>query len=225
MMGRSSRAAMASFGRTPDLPLRLILMLAAVPLAGGAGLVTYVLSGISLPLAEGTLLALGILWWAAMVSRVSASARAHLRQRLRIGVRAGIFATVAYDSARYGLVSLFGLSFQPFHVFSIFGRLFVGNDAPYGLALAMGIAYHAANGIGFGIAYTLVVRRGSLASGIVWGICLELSMAMLYPSWLRIVALREFLAVSAFGHVIYGAVLGTVVSRHAPRPVPHEGAT
>jgi hypothetical protein len=123
---------------------------------------------------------------------------------------------MAYDASRWGVVSLLTLSFRPFHVLPIFGRLFVGADSPPGIALAAGIAYHAANGIGFAVAYTLVVRRGSLLSGVVWGICLELCMALLYPSWLRIMALREFLAVSALGHVVYGAVLGTVVSRFGP---------
>ena len=37
---------------------------------------------------------------------------------------------------------------------------------------------------------------------------LELCMACLYPQWLRIKAFHEFLEVSAFGHVVYGTVLG-----------------
>jgi hypothetical protein len=35
-------------------------------------------------------------------------------------------------------------------------------------------------------------------------------MATLYPAWLRIQMLGEFLEVSALGHVVYGSVLGLV---------------
>jgi hypothetical protein len=43
-------------------------------------------------------------------------------------------------------------------------------------------------------------------------------MALLYPSWLRIIALGEFLEVSAIGHVVYGTVLGLSVGRLLRRP-------
>lgn len=66
------------------------------------------------------------------------------------------------------------------------------------------------NGVGFGVAYVILFRRPGPLTGMVWGVCLELCMAFLYPSWLRITQLNEFLGVSAFGHVIYGAVLGVV---------------
>ena len=45
-------------------------------------------------------------------------------------------------------------------------------------------------------------------------------MALLYPHWLRIVQLREFLAVSAIGHLVYGAVLGIVVRQMLSARLP-----
>jgi hypothetical protein len=58
-----------------------------------------------------------------------------------------------------------------------------------------------------------VFRRPSWWTGALWGIALELCMATLYPSWLRIQMLSEFLEVSAVGHVVYGSVLGLVAAR------------
>jgi len=75
------------------------------------------------------------------------------------------------------------------------------------------MAYHVCNGTFFGVAYTLVFRRPTWWTGALWGIGLELCMATLYPSWLRIVMLREFLEVSAIGHVVYGSVLGLVAAK------------
>jgi hypothetical protein len=189
------------------------MLLASLPAAGGAGLVAYVVAGASLPLAVATVALIGAAAWTAAMRAVSEPVRRRLRARLRAGAAAGLVATLAYDSVRYGVVALFSLSFEPFHVLPIFGRLFVGTSAPEGLAVVVGLAYHLANGIGFGIAYALIVRRPSIATGVAWGIGLELCMALLYPSWLRIVALREFLAVSAIGHVVYGGVLGGRLAR------------
>lgn len=193
------------------------VILAALPAAGGAGLVIYVLAGVSLPLAAGGVALIGAASWAAAVSRMPAQARDQLRTRALAGARAGLLATLAYDVARYGVVAVFTLSFEPFHVLPIFGRLFVGADAAPGLAIPVGVAYHLANGVGFGIAYALLVRRAGVWTGMAWGVGLELCMALLYPSWLRIVALREFLAVSGTGHLVYGAVLGATVARAARR--------
>jgi hypothetical protein len=179
--------------------------------------VIYVLAGVSLPLAAAGVALIGAAAWAAAMSRISPLARHELRTRALAGARAGLLATLAYDAARYGVVALFTLSFKPFHVLPIFGRLFVGADAAPELAIPVGVAYHLANGVGFGIAYALLVRRAGVWTGMAWGVGLELCMALLYPSWLRIVALREFLAVSATGHLVYGAVLGATVARAAAR--------
>jgi hypothetical protein len=206
-------------------PFRWRVVLPALPFAGGAGLVIYVLAGVSLPFAAAAVALLGGATWLAVMTAASEEQRHAVAARVKVGLRAGIVATASYDLARYGIVALFTLSFEPFHVWPIFGRLFVGQDASAGVALAAGIGYHAANGIGFAIGYALLFRRPGPLTGVAWGVGLELCMAFLYPSWLRIAALQEFLAVSALGHVVYGGVLGLAVrwqldrSRDQGRPV------
>ena len=128
---------------------------------------------------------------------------------------AGVLATASYDLARYGLVSMADFSFRPFHVFTRFGGLMVGRDAPTPLLYAVGIAFHVANGIGFAIGYTVIVRRSQRWSAVVFAFTLELCMALLCPSWLRMTALQEFLQVSILGHAVYGLVLGSITRRYA----------
>jgi hypothetical protein len=199
--------------RPVTLPaLRRRLVLAALPMAGGAGLVVYILAGIALPLAIAVLaLAGGCVWWV-LLSKAAPSTRDALRRRAAVGVVAGLAGTLCYDLARYGTVSLFSLSFKPFHVFHLFGEAFIGGRHPGWLLFAVGLAYHISNGTFFGLAYTLVFARPAWWTGTLWGVALEACMATLYPSWLRIQQLREFLEVSAVGHVGYGTVLGLVAA-------------
>jgi hypothetical protein len=203
--------------------LRRRALLVGLPLAGGAGLVVHVVADLSLPLAIGALAGAGAGAWILVARRLPPATRRMLARRARVGAGAGLLGTVAYDLTRYGLVALWSLSFQPFHVFTVFGELFVGPDHAAGVLVLVGLAYHLANGTFFGVAYTLAVRRPSWWSGALWGIGLELIMATLYPSWLRIQALGEFLEVSAAGHLVYGAVLGAVAHRWL-RAAPTERA-
>ena len=193
--------------------LRRRLLLAALPMATGAGLVLHILAEVSLPLAIAAFAVLGAAVWLLIVARLRPALRAALRTRLAVGAVAGLVGTIAYDAARYGTVSLFSMSFKPFHVISIFGELFIGTHAGATTTFLVGLLYHLTNGTFFGVAYTLVFARPTWWTGALWGIGLELCMATLYPSWLRIVMLREFLEVSALGHVVYGTVLGIVAGQ------------
>ena len=49
--------------------------------------------------------------------------------------------------------------------------------------------------------------------GLAWAAVLELFMVSLYPGWLGLKPLDEFLSVSIFGHIVYGTVLGSVARR------------
>jgi hypothetical protein len=189
------------------------VLLAALPLASGAGLVVYVLAGLSLPVAVATLAGLGSAVWGALLPRLRPQLRGDVRRRVAVGAVAGLVGTLGYDAARYGTVALSQFSFRPFHVFEVFGELFLGPAADQVTALAVGSLYHLTNGTCFGIAYLLVFRRPRPLTGMVWGAALELCMATLYPSWLRIQQWGEFLQVSATGHLVYGAVLGAVGAR------------
>ncbi len=197
----------------PDIRLRPRLLLIGLPLAGGAGLVVHILAGASLPLAIATLAAGGGLAWALVLARLTAVARRSVRRRAALGMLAGLIGTLAYDLVRYATVAVFSMSFRPFHVFGLFGEAFIGSGHSRSLTFVVGALYHLSNGIFFGLAYTLVFRRPAWWTGALWGIGLELTMATLYPSWLRIQAWGEFLQVSAIGHVVYGSVLGLVAAR------------
>jgi hypothetical protein len=188
-------------------------LLLALPLAGGAALVMHILVDVSLPLGLAALALAGASMWAATWRWAPPALRARLRARVWAGLRAGIVATAAYDLCRYGVVALLAFSFKPFQAWAIFGQLFVGPAASPVAIWAAGAAYHLFNGIGFAVAFALLFRRPTWKLGVVWGVGLELGMATLYPSWLRIAALQEFLAVSAIGHVVYGAVMGGGVQR------------
>jgi hypothetical protein len=187
-------------------PARFPLLL--LPFAGGVGLVMHILVNASLPLAMlGIAVSGAVAWWWSMRGRPPV-VRRRIRRTVLSGLRIGLVATAAYDLVRYGVVMAFSMSFQPLHVIPIFGHLFVGAGAPIWLAWLVGFAYHIGNGVGFGIAYVVLFRRPHPVTGILWGLGLELAMATLYPSWLRVTALREFLTVSMIGHVVYGVVLG-----------------
>jgi len=181
-------------------------------MAGGAGLVVHVLIGVSLPLAFLVLVAIGSCVWAYVLSRLRQPVRRGLAQRAVIGAIAGLIATVAYDLSRYGTVALFHMSFQPFHILSVFGELFLGSGHDPTVTFVVGLAYHLSNGTFFGVAYALVFRTPTWWTGMLWGVGLELCMATLYPAWLRIQMLGEFLQVSAVGHIVYGSILGLVAS-------------
>src|SRR4051812_38886299 len=197
--------------------LRMRLLLIGLPMAGGVGLVVHILVGWSLPLAISVLVLGGFALWAWAWPRLPAHARSHLRLCLAAGTAAGLAGTLAYDLARYGTVALFSLSFEPFHVFTLFGTAFLGSSHPQWLLFTVGAVYHVCNGTFFGVAYTIVVRRRGWWTGMLWGAAPEGAMALPYPSWLRIQMLREFLEVRALGHLVYGAVLGTVAAARVRR--------
>ena len=51
-------------------------------------------------------------------------------------------------------------------------------------------------------------RPSGPVAGVAFALGLEACMVLLYPQWLRLQAVDEFLQVSIFGHVVYGVVLG-----------------
>jgi hypothetical protein len=131
-----------------------------------------------------------------------------VRRRLRAGAVAGVAALAAYDVSRWVLVEVLGFRLGPFEAFAGFGRALWGAGAQGWWVTASGVAVHVANGLGFAMGYTLLARRPGPASGIAFALGLEVAMVALYPDWLRIQAVDEFLQVSMVGHLAYGATLG-----------------
>lgn len=193
--------------------LRVRLLLIGLPVSGGAGLAVHILSGISLILAIVALMSAAGAAWIIVLPRLSRTARKSIGLLCRFGAIGGLVATAAYDIFRYGIVALLSLSFDPFHVFGLFGQAILGNGYSAAMTYAVGYLYHVSNGTFFGVAYALVFRKPTWWTGALWGIGLELCMATLYPAWLRIQMFQEFLEVSALGHIVYGSVLGLTVAR------------
>ena len=197
--------------RVGQSPKRVLL---ALPfLSTGAALVAYILSGISLPLVIAINVCLGGLLAYRVWRHTSAEARPQLKKRAWVGVVAGIAAIFAYDAIRLFLVKAFHITFWPFDIFSIFGRALLGAEAPATAKLIAGVLFHCANGIGFGVAFVFLWRRPTIWAGITWGLFLECCMISLYPGWLRINLMEEFLSVSILGHITYGSVLGGIAQR------------
>lgn len=216
---RAAAGQVASLHVAPRAPPLLIVL----PIATGAGLVTYILAGVSLPLAIGAVAAVGAGLWLAAMPRLSIAAKRNIRTRVGIGLCSGFLATVAYDLTRYGIVAVAGLTFRPFHVWSLFGAALIGERASEISKFVVGAGFHLANGLGFAIAYLLLVRRPSILTGLLWAGGLEFAMVLLYPRWLDLSRFGEFLTVSILGHAAYGCVLGLTARellRRSPRTVP-----
>lgn len=193
-------------------PFRWRIALAVLPLATGIGLVVYLLAHVSLRLGIAAALLSGV--GSAFVAwrRSPAEARRILRQRVLAGVVAGLLATLAYDAARYVVVTIFPLVIWPFDVFPIFGQLLIG-AAPRKVLYAVGWLYHMANGTGFAVCYAILFPRPGILTGLLFAGVLEFLMISLYPSWLGVKAYGEFLNISVVGHTAYGFVLGLLAKR------------
>jgi hypothetical protein len=196
---------------------------AALFLASGAALLSYILSGISLQLTLAVAVMAAVGTGAALWRRATAPQRAAWRRTVTAGLLAGVAATAAYDLSRYVLVEVAGLGFSPFDVFGLFGRALTGAHHASGWVIAAGAGFHVLNGVGFGTAYTLWLGRRGPAAGIVFAMVLETIMVSVYPGWLGLKALDEFVPVSVVGHLCYGFVLGSVARQllvgrldHAP---------
>jgi len=71
-----------------------------------------------------------------------------------------------------------------------------------------GVAFHVTNGLGFATAYTVWMGRRGVVAGVVFALALNVAMILLYPGWLKIRLLGEFVQVAMLGHIAYGAAVG-----------------
>jgi hypothetical protein len=126
------------------------------------------------------------------------------------GAVAGLAATGCYDLARWALTRFDSYGVNPFEAIPKFGALWLGPDSGEAARVVVGGMFHAVNGIAFGIAFALVFSTYGLVRGVLWGLGLECFQLALYPGWLKIEAFAEFAQVSALGHLVYGAVLGSL---------------
>jgi hypothetical protein len=218
------RGVIAETGASRPGRVRL-LPFGALFLASGLALVVYILSGISLAWTFAGTLSLAVVGGAALWRRSSPARRAVVARAVRVGLLAGVVATLAYDAARFALVRLTGIAFWPFDIFAIFGRALVGPGQTGALTTAAGLAFHLTNGVAFAVAYTVLFGRRGVVAGIAWGLFLEALQLTFYPGWLQLRAIGEFVQVSVFGHLIYGAVLGALTRRWLQADTPVDAAT
>ena len=132
------------------LPVRRRLLISVPFVSTGGALAVFILTGVSLRVG---MIAAAVLVAGAVVlvrTRLPEPSRRLVRSQAVRGIAAGLLATAAYDLCRLTVVSLTGITYWPFDVFSRFGRLLVGEAAPAGVAVAVGTAYHYLNGVGFG---------------------------------------------------------------------------
>ncbi len=184
------------------------LLFAALFLSTGAALLIYIISGISLLAAALLVLAAASLIGSWVWRQADGRSQDAMRTLLKTGFVAGILATSAYDLSRFFLIEVTGIAFWPFDIFNIFGQALVGAGFSGPWVRLAGLIYHFANGIGFALAYTIVAGRRGVWAGIAWAMILEVMMVGVYPGWLDVRAINEFVQVSVLGHVVYGAVLG-----------------
>jgi len=187
-----------------------------VSLGSGAAVLATIVAGVSLQLslafAIGLWVAVAVFLWV----RTRPEARNGVATGAIAGAIAGFVATVLYDTARWALSHLDPAPYNPYEAVRVFGVLLTGAAADAGDVgvMTVGVAYHFLNGTAFGVAYALLLARRdagvvwALATGIAWGVGLELFQLTIYPGWLDIRAYDEFVRVSFLGHVVYGATLG-----------------
>ena len=185
-------------------------ILGAALLFSGAALVAHILSGVSLRLSLLFTTALLITAVALVIRRSRPADRAKILRIAGAGAIAGITATATYDATKYFLSRGMTGVYNPFEALRAFGLLLAGPSASPTATLLSGIAFHALNGVSFGVAYCFLFRRWGLWSGIAWGLFLELFQLTLFPGWLDIRSYREFVQVSAASHLVYGATLSIV---------------
>jgi len=192
--------------------------LIGLALAGtsGAAVLAHVFAGLPMSFTvpfvavpAGVLLAGLVLVGQRRLSRLHAFSRAVV-----VGTAAGLAATLVYDAVRPALVYAIGSAYDPYRAMPLFGQLITGLPPSDGRALAAGWAYHFWNGLSFGTVYALLRPRGGVASGLVWGLSLQLLMMAAYPRLLQ-ARLDDpgFMASGIVGHSLWGSVLGHLVHR------------
>ena len=145
--------------------------------------------------------------------------RQALKHRTLVGAGGGLVGIVAYDTIRLVMVKVFHYRFWPFDILRIFGQALIGPNASHVMQTAAGVLFHATNGIAFGIAFVMICRRPTIWWGILWGLFLECCMVSLYPGWLHVKFMQEFLSVSIVGHLAFGLTLGGIAQRYLSRGI------
>lgn len=204
-------------------PLGLLMM------PTGAAFLAFLLFRVDLRLGVAvTTSSMGSALWL-VLRRQAARERARLLRLCRVGLVVGVLSTAVYDTSKWAFAQLGGVRDSPFGAIPRFGALLLGGEAHPLARTLIGAAFHLTNGVTFAIAFAVVVARPTWRKGIVFALILEAFQLSLYPGWLNPKSVAEFASVSAFGHVAYGATLGTLtralLERHDGGPTARQVVT
>lgn len=179
-----------------------------VALGSGAALIIYILARISLVAGFAFAVFLQAIASGTVWARVSPIERRRLSKIATVGLLSGVLATGMYDLTKFVLSHLGSTVYNPFEANRMFGIALLGPTASQLSAYTLGGAFHAFNGVMFGVAFAFLLGRRGIVAGIAWGFFLEAFQLTLFPGWLHLKAFQEFAQVSALSHVAYGAILG-----------------
>lgn len=186
------------------------MVTAGLAVSSAAAVAVFLVASISLPAAVVVLVVPAAAAWSWVWRRLRADARAELVVRFRAGLIAGVVATAVYNLTRWAIVEVFGLSLDPFVTVKLFGRLLAGADSPSAVTVPVGTAFHVVNGIGLAVGFVVLFGGRSWRAGVVWAVTLEAVMVALYPSWLGVKKMDEFVTLTFLAHVAYGVTLAEV---------------
>jgi hypothetical protein len=139
-----------------------------------------------------------------------------MRPRMAAGAAGGVLGVIGYDVFRVPFV-VGGLRLLA--PIDSYGVLALGAHRSSGLSAFTGWAYHLSNGVGFGIAYAMVMYGRRRWWGVVWGFVLE-SATVLTP-FATIYGLRgkwDLIGLAYAAHIFYGLPLGYVVEQRLALP-------
>ena len=187
---------------------RILLVLLCIP---SAGILLYMVYGgmamsksgllIFLP----SLLLFSILWLFAYLKKNETN------RLLVVGFWAGLWATICYDLVRVPVLFLGQRVFAPIRMY---GLWLTDSGAADAFSDIIGWVYHYSNGIFFGIAYVLVMKKRPTFWAVLYALALEtLFVFSPFGDLLEIKAKPFALAVAYIGHIAYGYPLG-YIARH-----------
>lgn len=132
-----------------------------------------------------------------------------LRRRIVLGAVAGVVGVVAYDVFRIPFAMAGQRIFAP--IFS-YGLLIDGGGMSSPWTDLLGWLFHLSNGVTFGIAYAVVMKRRHWAFGVVWGLTLE-AVAFLGPFTViyGLTGKTAAIVIAFLAHIAYGLPLGLMV--------------
>jgi len=205
----------ASSPTSPEVPLSpaTVVVAAGCALSSGIALVVAILADLNLSLACTFVLVPAFIAFLAVTVIVRRHEQTLFFVRLKAGLVAGVLGTIAYDGLRFAVENAGLSSANSFRAIRVFGMSLTAQpiDAPG--AIAAGWTFHVVNGVGFAVAYVMVMAGKRLYWGLLYAMALETAMVTLYPGWLQMTPSAEFLTLSVLGHFAYGAVVGAIGER------------